>query len=121
MMKEKAAAGDDLAKLMLERFGDEPDSLLLRFLRARKFDVVRAHDLMRGESQRRRPPVSRRSFVSIAAVVGRQTEICLITCEFVLVSVCSLWFRLCRYSPAASVIERESSFVLLVCVNPAHH
>ncbi|KAM7424482.1 hypothetical protein PAMA_000700 [Pampus argenteus] len=39
MMKERAAEGDDLAKLVLERFGDKPDSLLLRFLRARKFDV----------------------------------------------------------------------------------
>lgn len=49
MMKERAAEGDDLAKLVLERFGDKPDSLLLRFLRARKFDVVRAHELMKGE------------------------------------------------------------------------
>ncbi|XP_039983329.1 retinaldehyde-binding protein 1-like [Xiphias gladius] len=47
-MKERAADGDDLAKLVLERFGDKPDSLLLRFLRARKFDVVRAHELMKG-------------------------------------------------------------------------
>ncbi|XP_061615733.1 retinaldehyde-binding protein 1-like isoform X2 [Phyllopteryx taeniolatus] len=48
LMKERAAEGDDLAKLVLERFGDKPDSLLLRFLRARKFDVVRAHELMKG-------------------------------------------------------------------------
>lgn len=48
MMKERAAEGDDLAKLVLERFGDKPDSLMLRFLRARKFDVVRAHELMKG-------------------------------------------------------------------------
>ena len=48
MMKERAAEGDDLAKLVLERFGDKPDSLLLRFLRARKFEVVRAHELMKG-------------------------------------------------------------------------
>eukprot|EP00064_Thunnus_orientalis_P012300 superscaffoldBa00001871_g12335 len=47
MMKERAAEGDDLAKLVLERFGDKPDSLMLRFLRARKFDVVRAHELMK--------------------------------------------------------------------------
>lgn len=49
MMKERAAEGDDLAKLVLERFGDKPDSLMLRFLRARKFDVVRAHELLKGE------------------------------------------------------------------------
>ncbi|KAM9824900.1 retinaldehyde-binding protein 1-like [Syngnathus typhle] len=48
MMKERAAEGDDLAKLVLERLGDKPDALLLRFLRARKFDVDRAHELMKG-------------------------------------------------------------------------
>lgn len=48
MMKERAAEGDDLAKLVLERFGDKPDSLMLRFLRARKFDVIRSHELMKG-------------------------------------------------------------------------
>lgn len=48
LMKERAADGDDLAKLILERFGDKPDSLFLRFLRARKFDVDRAHELMKG-------------------------------------------------------------------------
>lgn len=48
VMKERAAEGDDLAKLVLEQFGEKPDSLLLRFLRARKFDVVRAHELMKG-------------------------------------------------------------------------
>lgn len=48
MMKERAAEGDDLAKLVQERFGDKPDSLLLRFLRARKFDNSRTHELMKG-------------------------------------------------------------------------
>lgn len=51
VMKERAAEGDDLAKLVLERFGDKPDALMLRFLRARKFDVVRAHELMKGQLQ----------------------------------------------------------------------
>ncbi|XP_029986994.1 retinaldehyde-binding protein 1-like [Sphaeramia orbicularis] len=48
MMKDKAAEGNDLAKLVLERFGDQPDAFLLRFLRARKFDVARSHELMKG-------------------------------------------------------------------------
>ncbi|XP_072237385.1 retinaldehyde-binding protein 1-like [Leuresthes tenuis] len=48
MMKEKAADADDMYKLVQQRFGDKPDSLLLRFLRARKFDVARAHELMKG-------------------------------------------------------------------------
>uniref|UniRef100_A0A8C5I2M1 Retinaldehyde-binding protein 1-like n=1 Tax=Gouania willdenowi TaxID=441366 RepID=A0A8C5I2M1_GOUWI len=48
VMKERSAEGDDLSKLVLERFGDKPDSLLLRFLRARKFDVIRSHELMKG-------------------------------------------------------------------------
>lgn len=48
MMKERAAEGDELSKLVQGRFGDKPDSLLLRFLRARKFEVVRAHELMKG-------------------------------------------------------------------------
>ncbi|MEQ2304602.1 Retinaldehyde-binding protein 1 [Ameca splendens] len=48
MIKERASEGDDLAKLVQDRFGDKPDSLLVRFLRARKFDVTRAHELMKG-------------------------------------------------------------------------
>lgn len=62
MMKERAAEGDDLGKLVLERFGDKPDSLLLRFLRARKFDVGRAHELMKGEEW------STFSFMSITSI-----------------------------------------------------
>lgn len=48
LMKERAAEGDDLAKLVQERFGATPDALLLRFLRARKFDISRSHELMKG-------------------------------------------------------------------------
>ncbi|XP_076027378.1 retinaldehyde-binding protein 1-like [Genypterus blacodes] len=47
-MRDRAAEGDDLAKMVLERFQEQPDSVLLRFLRARKFDMVRAHELMKG-------------------------------------------------------------------------
>uniref|UniRef100_A0A3Q2SRN9 Retinaldehyde-binding protein 1-like n=1 Tax=Fundulus heteroclitus TaxID=8078 RepID=A0A3Q2SRN9_FUNHE len=48
MIKDRASEGDDLAKLVQDRFGDKPDSLLVRFLRARKFDITRAHELMKG-------------------------------------------------------------------------
>lgn len=98
-MKERAADGDDLAKLILERFWDKPDSLLLRFLRARKFDVGRAHELMKGEQQKF-PPVKYNFLRSIFISCCGET---------------SFWH------PDAPVIEGETSFVLLVCVNPVHH
>ena len=49
LMKEKAGEGDDLPKAVQEKFGDKPDSFLLRFIRARKFDVGRSHELMKGK------------------------------------------------------------------------
>lgn len=64
MMKERAAEGDDLAKLVQERFGDNPDSLLLRFLRARKFDTSRAHELMKGLFPELNQPRSKPEFPS---------------------------------------------------------
>uniref|UniRef100_A0A1A8PZ43 Retinaldehyde binding protein 1b n=2 Tax=Nothobranchius rachovii TaxID=451742 RepID=A0A1A8PZ43_9TELE len=48
MIKEKADGGDDLAKGVQDTFGEKPDSLLVRFIRARKYDVVRAFELMKG-------------------------------------------------------------------------
>ncbi|XP_016307751.1 retinaldehyde-binding protein 1-like [Sinocyclocheilus anshuiensis] len=54
MIKEKASKGDDLAKAVQEKFENQPDSLLLRFIRARKFDVNRAHELMKGYVRFRR-------------------------------------------------------------------
>ncbi|XP_076880979.1 retinaldehyde-binding protein 1a isoform X1 [Brachyhypopomus gauderio] len=48
LMTKKAGEGDALAKSVQEKFGNEPDSVLLRFIRARKFDVKRAHELMKG-------------------------------------------------------------------------
>lgn len=55
-MKEKADGGDDLAKAVQDTFGEKPDSLLVRFIRARKYDVPRAFDLMKGASCRRPSP-----------------------------------------------------------------
>ncbi|KAG9266574.1 retinaldehyde-binding protein 1-like [Astyanax mexicanus] len=54
LIKEKAGEGDSLSVGVRETFGDKPDSLLLRFIRARKFDVTRAHELMKGYVRFRR-------------------------------------------------------------------
>ncbi|XP_010782959.1 retinaldehyde-binding protein 1 [Notothenia coriiceps] len=48
IIKEKADGGDDLAKGVQDTFGEKPDEMLLRFIRARKYDVSRAYDLMKG-------------------------------------------------------------------------
>lgn len=48
IIKEKADGGDDVAKGVQETFGEKPDSLLVRFIRARKYDVPRAFELMKG-------------------------------------------------------------------------
>ncbi len=53
LIKEKADGGDDLAKGVLDTFGEKPDSMLVRFIRARKYDVPRAFDLMKGTSAER--------------------------------------------------------------------
>lgn len=50
IMKEKADAGDDLAKGVQDTFGEKPDNLLVRFIRARKYDVNRAFELMKGRT-----------------------------------------------------------------------
>ncbi|XP_021454367.2 retinaldehyde-binding protein 1-like [Oncorhynchus mykiss] len=54
IIKETADAGDDLAKGVLETFGEKPDGMLVRFIRARKYDVPRAFDLMKGYVRFRR-------------------------------------------------------------------
>ncbi|KAL4613240.1 retinaldehyde-binding protein 1-like [Arapaima gigas] len=48
LIKDKAAGGDDLAKGVSATFGDKPDAVLLRFIRARKYNVTRAYELMKG-------------------------------------------------------------------------
>lgn len=49
VIKEKADSGDDLAKGVQDTFGDKPDAVLVRFIRARKYELHRAYDLMKGE------------------------------------------------------------------------
>lgn len=50
IIKEKADGGDELAKGVQDTFGEKPDGVLVRFIRARKYDVARAFDLMKGGS-----------------------------------------------------------------------
>uniref|UniRef100_A0A3B4EE20 CRAL-TRIO domain-containing protein n=1 Tax=Pygocentrus nattereri TaxID=42514 RepID=A0A3B4EE20_PYGNA len=54
IIKEKAGSGDDLAKAVQDTFGEKPDGVLVRFIRARKYDVYRAFDLMKGYVRFRR-------------------------------------------------------------------
>lgn len=49
IIKEKADSGDSLAKGVQDTFGDNPDSVLVRFIRARKYEVNRAYELMKGK------------------------------------------------------------------------
>ncbi len=49
IIKEKADSGDDLAKGVQDTFGEKPDTVLVRFIRARKYEVNRAYELMKGK------------------------------------------------------------------------
>lgn len=49
IIKEKADNGDDLAKAVQDMFIEKPDVMYIRFIRARKYDVNRAFELMKGE------------------------------------------------------------------------
>lgn len=46
----KDKGGEDLGKGVVDTFGEKPDGVLLRFIRARKYDVNRAYELMKGET-----------------------------------------------------------------------
>uniref|UniRef100_A0A8C9RYC8 Retinaldehyde binding protein 1b n=1 Tax=Scleropages formosus TaxID=113540 RepID=A0A8C9RYC8_SCLFO len=48
LIKDKAGSGDNLAKGVDDTFGDKPETILLRFIRARKYNVTRAYELMKG-------------------------------------------------------------------------
>lgn len=64
IMKEKADAGDDLAKGVQDTFGEKPDNLLVRFIRARKYDVNRAFELMKGRTS----TVSKSSLAAVSFI-----------------------------------------------------
>uniref|UniRef100_A0A8I3WKX9 Retinaldehyde binding protein 1 n=1 Tax=Callithrix jacchus TaxID=9483 RepID=A0A8I3WKX9_CALJA len=48
MVQEQAASGEELAVAVAERVQDKDSGFFLRFIRARKFNVARAYELLRG-------------------------------------------------------------------------
>ncbi|XP_072258817.1 retinaldehyde-binding protein 1 [Pyxicephalus adspersus] len=48
MVKEKASSGDDLCKAVAEKVAGKEDGFFLRFIRARKYNINRAYDLLKG-------------------------------------------------------------------------
>uniref|UniRef100_A0A8C5PBS6 Retinaldehyde binding protein 1 n=1 Tax=Leptobrachium leishanense TaxID=445787 RepID=A0A8C5PBS6_9ANUR len=48
LIQEKANTGDDLCKSVAEKVNHQDDSFFLRFIRARKFEVNRAYELIKG-------------------------------------------------------------------------
>nr|XP_012319300.1 retinaldehyde-binding protein 1 isoform X3 [Aotus nancymaae] len=48
MVQAQAASGEELAVAVAERVQDKDSSFFLRFIRARKFNVARAYELLRG-------------------------------------------------------------------------
>ncbi|XP_069078805.1 retinaldehyde-binding protein 1 [Pleurodeles waltl] len=48
LIQEKASSGEDICKAVAKKVQDKEDSFFLRFIRARKFDVNRAYELIKG-------------------------------------------------------------------------
>lgn len=49
LMQAQAATGDELAVAVADRMRERDSAFLLRFIRARKFNVGRAYELLKGE------------------------------------------------------------------------
>ena len=50
LVQAEAASGQELARAVAERVQGRDSAFFLRFIRARKFDVGRAYELLRGET-----------------------------------------------------------------------
>ncbi|KAG8440660.1 hypothetical protein GDO86_006416 [Hymenochirus boettgeri] len=48
LVEEKASSGEELCKAVAEKVKDKEDDFFLRFIRARKYDVNRSYELLKG-------------------------------------------------------------------------
>lgn len=48
LLQERASGGDELCRAVGKKMKEKDNAFFLRFLRARKFDVYRAYDLIKG-------------------------------------------------------------------------